>query len=110
MLLAQGQARLAAGISVLVFPEGTRVDPGKDKGWSHGAAELAISGGVPIVPLAHNAGLYWPAHRLVKHPGTIRVRIGAAVATEGREARELTAALHEWTRGALLTLDGTGPD
>ena len=103
-LLSQGRARLDEGISVLVFPEGTRVDPGQEKGWSHGAAELAITGGVPIVPVAHNAGVYWPAHRLVKIPGTIQVRIGAPIASEGREARELTQAASEWTRSTLRHL------
>lgn len=109
MLLSQGCARLQEGISVLVFPEGTRVDPGQDKAWSHGAAELAISGKVPIVPVAHNAGVFWPARRLVKRPGTIQVRIGETVQTEGREARELTQALYEWTRAALAEIDSSSP-
>src|SRR5690606_13004650 len=100
-----GRARLADGLAVLVFPEGTRVDPGQDKAWSHGAAELAITGGVPIVPVAHNAGVYWPARRLVKYPGTIQVRIGPALPTQGREPRELTQSLFEWTRSTLATLD-----
>lgn len=105
MLLSQGRARLAEGLSVLVFPEGTRVDPGQEKAWSHGAAELAITGAVPIVPVAHNAGVYWPARRLVKYPGTIQVRIGPALSTQGREPRELTQALYEWTRATLAALD-----
>lgn len=105
LLLAQGRKRLADGIPVLVFPEGTRVDPGVEKAWSHGAAELAIQGGVPLVPVAHNAGHFWPARRLVKYPGTIRLRVGPPLATEGREARELTQEANAWVREALATLD-----
>lgn len=104
-LLTQGQARLKQGIAILVFPEGTRLDPGQEKNYSYGAAELAISNGVPMVAVAHNAGLFWPAHRLVKNPGTIRVRISQALPTVGREARELTRELQQWTRSSLADFD-----
>lgn len=104
-LLEQGRTRLEQGISILVFPEGTRLDPGQEKNYSYGAAELAISRGVPVVAVAHNAGVFWPAHRLIKNPGTIRVRVGTALPTTGREARELTRELQEWTRASLADFD-----
>lgn len=96
-LLTQGTARLEEGISVLIFPEGTRVEPGQHKKYSYGAAELAIANAVPIVPLAHNAGLFWPAHKLVKLKGTVEVVIAPAISTTGREARELTDEIQQWT-------------
>src|SRR5690606_19875607 len=42
----QGKDRLAEGISVIVFPEGTRLDPGEERKYSSGGAELAIKAGV----------------------------------------------------------------
>lgn len=100
-LLTEGGKRLANGISVLIFPEGTRVDPGQEHRFSAGAAELAIKNAVPIVPVAHNAGLYWPARRLEKIPGVIQFVIGDPIDTSGREPRELTAHLEQWNRSAL---------
>lgn len=97
-LLAQGKAHLDDGISVLVFPEGTRVSPGVQKKFSAGGAELAISAGRPVLPIAHNAGIYWPAHKIIKKPGTIRVVIGKAIATSGRDAKEITREVEGWVR------------
>ena len=28
-----------------------------------------------MVPIAHNAGLYWPRRKFLRYPGTIRARI-----------------------------------
>jgi len=100
-LLTQGAARLQQGISVLIFPEGTRVDPGQEKKYSAGAAELAITNGVPLVPLAHNAGVFWPAHKLLKVKGTVEVVVAPAIEAKGREPRELTEEIQRWTRQAL---------
>ena len=97
-LLEQGRQHLKDGINVLVFPEGTRVKPGAEKKFSAGGAELAISAGTPVIPVAHNAGLCWPAHGIIKRPGTIQVVIGRPVATAGRDARELTREVETWIR------------
>lgn len=100
-LLEQGRASLANGINVLVFPEGTRVAPGAIKKFSAGGAELAITAGTPIVPVAHNAGLFWPAHRFVKHAGIIDVVIGKPVDPAGRKARDVIQEVEAWIRQAL---------
>jgi len=100
-LLEQGRENLDDGFSVLVFPEGTRVEPGSEKKYSAGGAELAIASGRMIVPLAHNAGLFWPAHKFVKHAGTIRIVIGKPIDPTGRKARDVTREVEAWTRQAL---------
>ena len=97
-LLREGHKRLADGISVLVFPEGTRVAVGQEKKFSTGGTELAISAGVPILPVAHNAGKFWPGRSYQKFPGTVDVVIGAPIATEGRQVRELTDTVQDWIR------------
>ena len=100
-VFSQGRARLAAGISVLIFPEGTRVDPGVLKKFSSGGAELALQAGVPLLPVAHNAGHHWPARRFLKYPGTIDLIVGKPLATEGRSAKELTQEAEDWIRQAI---------
>jgi 1-acyl-sn-glycerol-3-phosphate acyltransferase len=100
-LLTEGPKRLQAGLSVLVFPEGTRAEVGQEKKYFTGGADLAIAAGALILPVAHNAGLCWPAHRFAKRPGVIDVRVGAPISAAGREARELTAAVELVIRGML---------
>ncbi|HEX5337477.1 MAG TPA: lysophospholipid acyltransferase family protein, partial [Gallionella sp.] len=55
-LLKQGKARLAQGFCVVIFPEGTRVPFGQRGKYKIGGALLAASTGVPVIPVAHNAG------------------------------------------------------
>jgi 1-acyl-sn-glycerol-3-phosphate acyltransferase len=97
-MLAQGQQQLGNGISVLVFPEGTRGEPGLERKFFTGGAELAIAAGAKVVPVAHNAGIYWPARKFVKTPGTITVIIGDPIDASGRDARELTEQVRQWVR------------
>ncbi|HTR00227.1 MAG TPA: lysophospholipid acyltransferase family protein [Candidatus Acidoferrum sp.] len=95
-MMAQGRKQLDHGINILVFPEGTRGAPGADRKYYTGGAELAIANGARVLPVAHDAGVYWPAHKLVKKPGTIRVIIGKPIDTAGREPRELTEQVKQW--------------
>ncbi len=104
-LLKQGKERLAMDISVLVFPEGTRVNPGEIRKFTTGGADLAINAGVPVLPVAHNAGHCWPARKLIKYPGTVRVRIGKPIHTAGREPRELTEHVERWVREQVAAMD-----
>ncbi|MEI7950674.1 MAG: lysophospholipid acyltransferase family protein [Gammaproteobacteria bacterium] len=103
-MLQQGQQRVTAGISILVFPEGTRGDPGQDRKYFTGGAEMAIATGARIVPVAHNAGHYWPAHKLVKTPGTIQVFIGEPIETAGRDPRELMEQVKQWINSRLASI------
>jgi 1-acyl-sn-glycerol-3-phosphate acyltransferase len=100
-LLIEGQKRLADGISVLVFPEGTRVAPGEERKFSRGGTELAIIAEAIILPVAHNAGTCWPSHKFLKIPGTIDVIIGKPIPAKGRETRELTEEVQAWTHAML---------
>jgi len=97
-LLLQGEKTLRRGVCLVVFPEGTRIAPGKTKPFSQGAARLASHANCPLVPIAHNAGECWPGRRLIKHPGEITVSIGPALTAGGDDARELTRRAEEWIR------------
>jgi len=95
-VVEQGKARLAEGEWVVVFPEGTRMPPGQTRKYGVSGALLASETGKFIVPVAHNAGYYWPRRGWYKQPGTIRVVIGPPIAAAGREPRELNAEAQAW--------------
>ncbi|MEZ5489942.1 MAG: lysophospholipid acyltransferase family protein [Gammaproteobacteria bacterium] len=97
-ILTQGRDRLEGGRSVFIFPEGTRALPGKIKKYSRSGAKLAIAAGVRILPIAHDSGHCWPAHRFLKLPGTIHVYIGMPLSTRNADSSGLTAQVEQWTR------------
>jgi 1-acyl-sn-glycerol-3-phosphate acyltransferase len=88
-LIEQGRDRLARGRWIVVFPEGTRMAPGQTRRYGVGGAAVAADTGTRIVPVAHNAGHFWPRRGLLKRPGVIRVVIGAPIDTRGRDPREI---------------------
>ncbi|MFK7730767.1 MAG: D-glycero-beta-D-manno-heptose 1,7-bisphosphate 7-phosphatase [Pseudomonadales bacterium] len=100
----QGVARLKDGIAVLVFPEGTRTHFGQVGRYARGGAHLAIDADVPILPLAHNAGKYWPKKGFLKYPGVIQVEIGEPIHCEGRTAAELTDLCQEWIESTVARM------
>lgn len=95
-VLEQGKARLSEGLWVIVFPEGTRMPAGQTRKYGISGALLAIESGALVVPIAHDAGYYWPRRGLMKKPGTIRVVIGKPIVTTGREPRELNLEVQAW--------------
>ncbi|CAM3811312.1 lysophospholipid acyltransferase family protein [Vreelandella rituensis] len=100
-VLTQGVTRLEGGLSVLIFPEGTRVDPGVRKRYNKSGAVIACRAGVPVLPVAHNAGERWPGRHWVKNPGVLRVRIGAPIDTQGRLPDEVLKEVEAWIEEQL---------
>jgi 1-acyl-sn-glycerol-3-phosphate acyltransferase len=88
-MIEQGRERLQAGMWIVVFPEGTRMAPGQTRRYGVGGAAVAADTGALVVPVAHNAGYFWPRRGLLKKPGTIRVVIGKPIVTKGRDPREI---------------------
>jgi 1-acyl-sn-glycerol-3-phosphate acyltransferase len=105
-VLDLGRERLAAGIWVLIFPEGTRTAPGETRKYGMSGALLASQAGVKLVPVAHNAGEFWPRRGLLKKPGTVRVVVGPAVDAAGRDPRTLNAEVQAWIEGTMRELRG----
>jgi 1-acyl-sn-glycerol-3-phosphate acyltransferase len=95
-VIEQGKVRLAEGEWVVIFPEGTRMPPGETRKYGVSGAALAAETGKWIVPIAHDAGYYWPRRGLIKRPGTIRVVIGAPIAAAGRNPREVNSEAQAW--------------
>jgi 1-acyl-sn-glycerol-3-phosphate acyltransferase len=104
-VVQQGKQRLAAGMWVLVFPEGTRVAPGETKKYGISGALLAAATGRKIVPVAHDAGRYWRRRGLLKRRGTIRVVIGPPIDTTGLDARAINEATRAWIDGKVAELE-----
>ena len=103
-VIEQGKDRLAEGDWVMIFPEGTRMPPGETRRYGVSGTLLAAAAGKLIVPVAHNAGHYWPRRGLMKKPGTVRVVIGAPVVAAGREARALNEEIQAWVEATVKTL------
>lgn len=103
-LLRQGKERLVQGFCVVIFPEGTRVPYGKRGKYKIGGALLAASTGVPVVPVAHNAGRLWGRKAFSKHPGLVTMSIGKPIATQGRKAEEINAEVEAWIENEIQQL------
>jgi 1-acyl-sn-glycerol-3-phosphate acyltransferase len=88
-VIDQGKARLADGLWIIIFPEGTRVIAGETRKFGVSGAMLSIASGKSLVPLSHNAGTFWPRRGFVKKPGTIRVVIGKPIEPGGKNPRQL---------------------
>jgi 1-acyl-sn-glycerol-3-phosphate acyltransferase len=103
-VVEQGKARLAEGDWVMVFPEGTRMPLGETRRYGVSGTLLASAAGKLIVPVAHNAGYYWPRRGLMKKPGTVRVVIGAPIVCGEREAREINEEVQTWVEATVRNL------
>ncbi len=99
-----GKQRLDAGRWVVVFPEGTRMPPGVRGKYNPGGALLATKTGYPVVPVAHNAGHYWPRRGFLKRPGRIRVVIGPTLHSDGKSAKQVMQAAETWIEDTAADL------
>ena len=106
-VIEQGRERLQSGIWVVVFPEGTRVAPGTRKRYAMGGAVLAAETGYPVVPVAHNAGSFWPRRGFLKRPGTVRVVIGPVIDPSGQKAEAIIKQAEEWIENKMVELEKT---
>ncbi len=103
-LVDQGRHRLAAGFYIVIFPEGTRIAPGKRGKYRAGGARLAVQTGTPVLPVAHNAGLCWGKNSFLKYPGMITVSIGPSILPDG-DAESLARRVEDWIENEMLHLD-----
>jgi 1-acyl-sn-glycerol-3-phosphate acyltransferase len=105
-VITQGKKCMEDGRWILVFPEGTRIPAGKAGKYHLGGARLAIAAGAPVIPVAHNAGYFWPKRGFIKNPGTIRVVIGPPIETKGRTAEEVTELAKTWIEDTIARIGG----
>jgi 1-acyl-sn-glycerol-3-phosphate acyltransferase len=103
-VIEQGKERLAEGDWGRIYPEGTRMPRGETRRYGVSGTLLAIETGRLIVPVAHNAGYYWPRRGLMKKPGVVRVVIGPPFPAAGREVRELNEEIQAWVESTVKAL------
>lgn len=99
-----GRQRLAQGMWVLIFPEGTRMPTGETGKYNIGGAWLATHASAMVVPVAHNAGYLWPKNAWLKRPGLITVSIGPAIDPSGMKPDALNEKVRVWIEAEMLQL------
>ena len=97
--LEEGSERLKRGLYVLLFPEGTRVKAGRVGKYARSGFELAKRNNVKILPLCHNSGDCWPAHKFIKKTGTINLYIGEPFFVE--DSKESAEEVQQWVERKL---------
>jgi len=104
-LVENGRDRLARGLWVVIFPEGTRTSPGETGKYHIGGAWLASKTESTVVPVAHNAGKYWQKNAFVKQPGTIQVVIGPPIETAGLKPDQVNKKVEAWIEKEMASLN-----
>lgn len=99
-----GLHRLQQGNNLLIFPEGTRTPVGLAGNYARSGADIAISAGVPVIAVAHNAGECWPHKQFIKYPGTIRVVISEPFETAGKDRKQLTEDIKNWIENEIANM------
>lgn len=103
-IIREGKQRLMQGMWVIIYPEGTRVQPGQQQRYGIGGALLAAESGCPVVPVAHNSGKFWLLKGFLKKPGVIQVKIGPMIESKGKTAKEINAIAQEWIETTVAQL------
>jgi len=95
-LIVESRKRMDEGRILMLFPEGTRVLPGEKKPFKIGGAIVSEKTGYAVLPVAHNAGEFWPRHSWIKWPGTITVVFGKPIYPEGKKSENIIAEVEQW--------------
>lgn len=104
-LVSKGQCRLAQGLWVVIFPEGTRKASGETGKYQIGGAWLATHTQTQVVPVAHNAGHCWPKNSFIKKPGVIQIHIGKPIQAAGLKADALNHQVEAWIESEMPLLE-----
>ncbi len=102
-MLAEARETLDAGKHIIIFPEGTRTQPGQRRAYHPGVAALYKQLGVPVLPVALNSGLFWPAKSFRQKPGQITVKLLPQV-PPGLDRRAFIDRLERAIEDASLSL------
>jgi 1-acyl-sn-glycerol-3-phosphate acyltransferase len=103
-LLDEGAYWLERGRWLVIFPEGTRVPPGETRRYGQGGAMIAQKTGCPVVPIAHNAGIFWGRHDIKKYPGKIDLVIGKPIDPNGMSSGEINRCIQHWIEETVGSL------
>ncbi|GAB4391859.1 MAG: 1-acyl-sn-glycerol-3-phosphate acyltransferase [Gammaproteobacteria bacterium] len=104
-IIKQGKRCLAKKRWVVIFPEGTRIAPRRQHRFAKGGSLFAAQAGVSVIPIAHNAGSFWPRRGFVKQPGQIVVKIGPAIITLGKSPEQINQEAKEWIDNTMQDIE-----
>ena len=93
-MLARAKERVDEGLSLVIFPEGTRVAAGESAPLLPGVSALYTQLGLPVVPVVLDSGRFWARNSFLRRPGTVHVHFGAPIAP-GLSRREFQRRLEE---------------
>ena len=104
-VVEQGKERLAQGVWIIMFPEGTRVERGEKGAYETSGTRLAVQTGAPVIPIAVTSGKCWPRKAFLKTPGVVDVSIGKPIPSVGRHHKELMQEVEDWIEAEMRRLD-----
>ncbi len=84
--------------------------PGETKRYGISGAALAEEAGCKIVPVAHNAGDFWPKRGLRKYPGNIRFVIGPPIDATAQPPKETNRIAQEWVETKMREISALYKD
>jgi 1-acyl-sn-glycerol-3-phosphate acyltransferase len=87
VLLREADRAVREDRQIVIFPEGTRSEPGSPGTLQAGVAAVALRTGLPVIPVSTDSGLLWGRRAFNKRPGTIRISIGRPI--PGRTERSV---------------------
>lgn len=105
-VLSAGKDRLAKGMKIVIFPEGTRVPVGRYPKFHKTAMTLAKSSGAVVVPVAHNSGVYWPRKFGLIKPGVVTLSYGKPIDPKEYTIDELNNYCYEWINERVKNTGG----
>ena len=104
-VVEQGRRALASGQWLMIFPEGTRLPPFETRRFGISGAVLATETGAPIVPIAVNAGHFWPRKGLITRRGRVSVIVGPPIDSTGKTPEQLNAEAKAWIDATMATIE-----
>lgn len=105
-VMEQGKKRIEQGFCVCVYPEGSRIEPGRTAKFAASGIQLAAEAGVPVLPVALNSGRFWSKNGWRKKPGCITVSIGKPLLPQRDQIKESVDAMHEWIADETENIGG----
>ena len=106
-VLRESKVRIKNGWWIIIFPEGTRTKLGSRGNYSRTAAAVAKANNCSIIPVAHNAGLFWPKGSYLRFPGKIIMKIGPEIIAKNKSNDQITQEASKWIETTCMKLPST---
>lgn len=78
-LMREADRAVRENRQIVIFPEGTRTEPGQRLALQAGIAAVASHTGLPVIPVSTDSGKCWGRRAFRKEAGTIHIVIGSPI-------------------------------